>query len=319
MKKFITAFIFMLFCLCTFTYAYAEENEAQVAPTAEAETTINASQPRLMVTAFKVEGDSVSPEAKSTIEISIKNYSSSKTVRNIKLSILDETGEIKPDGIGTAFVEKIKSGGSYTWSIPVTVSKKAQTGEHKLNITMDYEDEYYTAYSASDTICINVKQSVSIDYNALMLPVKITQGDTQTISPIIMNTGKSTIRNCKITFDIEGIESGGVLFIGEIPAGESKEGSANLRANNDILGETAGTATITYEDEFGESYEKTAELSTLIEERIETPIEEREEEKKNPLWWLFLLAGAAAGGALGFAIPTAIHAKKQREEDEKRL
>lgn len=124
MKKFITAFILMIFCLCTFTYAYAEENVPQEAPVTEAETTINTSQPRLMVTAFKVEGESVSPETKSTIEISIKNYSSSKSVRNIKLSILDETGDIKPDGIGTAFVEKIKSGSSYTWSIPVTVSKR---------------------------------------------------------------------------------------------------------------------------------------------------------------------------------------------------
>lgn len=316
MKKYFIAILTLLLCFTCAMTAYAEETETSPEP----ETTQDASQPRLMVTSYKLEDDSLSPEKKSELEITMKNYSATKALCNVKLSILDETGDIKPDGMGTQYVERIYAGSTYTWKIPLTVSKKAETGEHKLTITMDYEDKYYTPYSASDTISINVKQSVAIDYDSLILPVKVTQGDTETVSPCIMNTGKSVIRNCKISFDIEGMESGGTLFIGEIPAGESKNGSANLRVGTDVLGETKGTATITYEDEFGESYEKTAELSTIIEEKIELPVQEEEEnEKRNPLWWLFMLIGLAAGGALGFGIPTAIRSSKQRKEDELRL
>lgn len=316
MKKALIFILTIIICCGFAVYAYAEETDIPSEP----ETTQDVSQPRLMVTSYKIEGGSVSPEKKAELQITMKNHSSTKAVSNIKLSILDETGDIKPDGMGTEYVKIIYAGGTYTWKVPVIVSKKAETGEHHLTVTMEYEDKYYTAYTATDTLSVNVKQTVSMDYDSLQLPSKVNQGDTETISPNIINTGKSTIRNCKIDFNIEGLESGGTLFIGEIPAGESKNGSANLRVGADKLGETKGTATITYEDEFGETYEKTVDLSTNIEEKVEVAEQEQvEEEKKNNLWWLFILIGLAAGGALGFGIPAAVRAKKQREEDEMRL
>lgn len=316
MKKALIFILTIIICCGFAVYAYAEETDIPSEP----ETTQDVSQPRLMVTSYKIEGGSVSPEKKAELQITMKNHSSTKAVSNIKLSILDETGDIKPDGMGTEYVKIIYAGGTYTWKVPVIVSKKAETGEHHLTVTMEYEDKYYTAYTATDTLSVNVKQTVSMDYDSLQLPSKVNQGDTETISPNIINTGKSTIRNCKIDFNIEGLESGGTLFIGEIPVGESKNGSANLRVGADKLGETKGTATITYEDEFGETYEKTVDLSTNIEEKVEVAEQEQvEEEKKNNLWWLFILIGLAAGGALGFGIPAAVRAKKQREEDEMRL
>lgn len=316
MKKALIFILTIIICCGFAVYAYAEETDIPSEP----ETTQDVSQPRLMVTSYKIEGGSVSPEKKAELQITMKNHSSTKAVSNIKLSILDETGDIKPDGMGTEYVKIIYAGGTYTWKVPVIASKKAETGEHHLTVTMEYEDKYYTAYTATDTLSVNVKQTVSMDYDSLQLPSKVNQGDTETISPNIINTGKSTIRNCKIDFNIEGLESGGTLFIGEIPAGESKNGSANLRVGADKLGETKGTATITYEDEFGETYEKTVDLSTNIEEKVEVAEQVQvEEEKKNNLWWLFILIGLAAGGALGFGIPAAVRAKKQREEDEMRL
>ena len=310
MKRFLT-FIFAIIICCAFAVpAFAEEEE----------TTQDGSQPRVMLTSYKIEGDSVSPDEQKEIEIVIKNYSSKKAVSNIKLSLSEDSGEIKPDGTGTKYVSKINANSTYTWKVPLIVSKTAQTGEHKLTLNVEYEDKYFAAYSATDIISVNVKQPVSLDYDAVQLPVKVTQGNTETISPNIMNTGKCTISNCKLSFDIDGLESGGVLFLGEIPAGENKSGGANLRVSSEKLGAVTGTITIAYEDEFGESYSKTIDVSTLIEEKIELPqTEEKEKEKKNPLWWLFLLGGVVLGGAAGFSIPTAIHASKQRKEDEMRL
>ena len=87
-----------------------------------------------------------------------------------------------------------------------------------------------------------------------------------------------------------------------------------------MLGETSGTATIRYEDELGNPYSETADLSTVIKEPPPQEAQnDSEKDTKYPLWWLFLLIGVAAGGAAGFAIPTAVHARKQRLEDEKRL
>ncbi len=288
----------------------------------EVETTAapqDTSQPRLMVTEYTVENGSIVPGESRNVSITIKNTNPSKAVGNIKLSLADESGELKTDGMGTAYVKSISANGSYTWTVALTAVHTAKTGEHPLTLSMEYEDSNHVGYSASDIIRINIKQSVMLKYDSARLPSKSIQGETVTVSVNLMNTGKSTIHNAMIDVDVKGLDSGGTVLVGEIPQGESKTGSVNLRVSSEILGKTQGAITITYEDDFGEIYTETVDVSTVIEEKIIKTDTEEEEEKTNPLWWLFMLIGAIVGGSLGFGIPYAIRSSKQRKEDEKRL
>lgn len=320
MKRILIFLMTLIFCLSFSVTVFADGEEGEPENAAVQETTADASQPRVMVTDYKLSSENILPSEKSELEITVKNFSPSKAVRNVKLSITEESGDIKIEGMPTKYVERIYAGSTYVWKLTLTASKTAGIGEHKLTVSAEYEDKYFNAYSSSDMISVNVMQTAGLDYDGIKLPAKVVQGETQSVSVKLMNTGKAVLRNCRVDFKIDGLESGGTLFIGEIPAGESKEGNANLRVSQDSLGEVKGKATIYYEDELGESYSKSAELSTVIEKKVEvaeTPAEE--EENKNPLWWLFLAAGMAAGGAAGFAVPTIIHSRKQRKEDELRL
>lgn len=308
MKKLITIILALVMCFGFTLTAYAEETE----------TTQDASNPRLMVTDFKVEGGSLTPNKKSKVTITLKNYSNTKYIKNIKLSVTEESGDIKPVGTGNKFVDIIYAGSTYTWEIELTASATAQIGEHAVTVSSEYEDKYYGAYSGSDVIRVNVKQTVGLDYSGVQLPVKVYPDDTTTMEISIMNTGKSNIRNCKIDFDIKGLESGGSTFVGEIPAGEQGSASANLRVGKD-LGDTEGIVIITYEDEFGKSYTKEQKVNTTVVERPVEPVEEEEEQSKYPLWWAFLICGIALGGGIGCAIPISIYKSKQRKEDEMRL
>ena len=308
MKKWIAFFLAFALCLGLAVTAYAEEDE------------MDGSTPRLMVTSYELDKDFVTPGESATLTVNIKNFSSSKAVKNIKLSI-NGSDDIVVDGMGTQYVSAIYVGSTYTWEIPVTAAKTAQDGEHSLTVSMEYEDKYYMSYSASDELKLTVKQTVALDFDGAILPAKVIQESTETVSVNLMNTGKSNLRNCKIDFDIEGLESGGTTFVGEIYAGESAVGSANLRVSSTMLGETAGTIRISYEDEFGESYSKTVEVSTTIAEKIvvNNTQSEEEEQAKYPLWWLFGLIGLAVGGGIGCAIPLSIISFKKRREYEKTL
>lgn len=278
------------------------------------------SQPRVMVTNYFVNSGYIQPSKTTDLEITFKNFNKSAAVSNIKLSILDESGELETKGMPTAYVDKIGANGTYVWKLSLKALNTAQIGEHKLSVTCEYEDSKFQTYSANDIILVNVKQSVSLDYSGLELAPKSIQGDTQSVSVTMMNTGKTVLDNCKVDFDIKGLTGSGTLFIGQIPAGESKEGTANLRVSEDLLGETNGTATISYDDAYGETHTETVKLSTTIEEQIETNEEEEEEKKsKYPLWWLFLILGLAFGGGIGCAVPIAIQKSKERKEDELRL
>lgn len=308
MKKIITIILALVMCFGFSLTAYAEETE----------TTQDASNPRLMVTDFKVEGGSLTPNKRSKVTITLKNYSNTKYIKNIKLSVTEDSGDIKPVGTGNKFVDIIYAGSTYTWEIELTASSTAQIGEHAVTVSSEYEDKYYGAYSGSDIIRLNVKQTVGLDYSGVQLPVKVYPDDTTTMDISLLNTGKSNIRNCKIDFDIKGLESGGTTFVGEIPAGEQGSASANLRVGKD-LGDTEGIVIITYEDEFGKSYTKEQKVSTTIVEKPVEPETEEEEQAKYPLWWAFLLGGIILGGGVGCAIPITVYTNKQRREDEMRL
>ena len=156
-----------------------------------------------------------------------------------------------------------------------------------------YEDKYFTSFESSDNILINVKQKTALDYDGIILPKKLTQDDTATMEVNLMNTGKSAIRNAKISFDIDGLETGGVLFIGEIKAGESKTGSANFQVSSSKLGDVKGTATLSYEDDFGKSYSESIPLSSTIikKKAVKSDSDMDKKKSKLSLWWLFLLIG----------------------------
>ena len=298
----------------------AEENEAEPSATEEPTTEDN-SAPRFMVTSYELKGGSLTPGKPAELSVTFDNYSYTKALYNMKFEISDPSGEILTTGMPTKYVDYVAAYGSYTWVIELTAINTATIGQHDLQVSVEFEDEKFNSYQSSDTVRIDVKQSVKLSYSGATLPKKVIQGDTQTVTLELMNTGKSRLYNCTLDFDIEGMQSGGSVFVGNIEPATSAQGSANLRVDSDALGEVTGKIIITYEDDYGKQYKKTADVSTVIEEKVEqvATTTEEEKEKKNPLWWLFMLIGSIIGGALGFGIPYAIRSGKQRKEDEKRL
>ena len=314
-------------CYINSDYLTSALPEADTAKPEDAQSTQSESAtednsvPRFMVTGYKLSEDSLSPEKTAVLAIAFRNYSDTKSIYNIKLSLSDSSGEIISTGMPTKYVDAVYAGGSYIWKIELKAINTASIGQHDLQVSAEYEDKSFVSYSSSDTVRIDVKQSVKLSYSGAVLPKKVIQGDTQTVTLELMNTGKSRIYNCTLDFDIEGMQSGGSVFVGNIEPAQSAQGSANLRVDTDTLGEVTGKITITYEDDYGKEYKKTADVSTVIEEKVEqvATTTEDEKDKKNPLWWLFILIGLAVGGGAGFGIPWLINDKKQRKEDDLRL
>lgn len=306
MKKIIAVLLCAVFALIP-TFAFAEE-------------TADFSTPRFMVTGYELGESSLSPEKAAELKITFKNYSASKAIYNIKLSLADPSGEILATGMPTQYVKSVYAGSEYVWTLELTATLSASIGRHDLIVTAEYEDKYYNSYSSSDTIMVDVKQEVKLKYSGALLPQKVIQGDVHTLSVELMNTGKSTIYNCTLDFNIEHIGSGGSVFVGNIEASCSATGSVNLRVDSDALGKAAGKITITYEDDYGKEYNETVDVSTVIEEKVEAAIvTEEKKENKNPLWWLFVLVGVIAGGSAGFGLTWYISDAKQRKEDDLRL
>ena len=277
------------------------------------------SAPKLMVTGYELDKEYITPGEKTLLKITVKNTHASRSVSNIKFSLSEESGEITPSGMGTAHVKNISAGGTYVWEVEITASHTVSVGEHRFNVSAEYEDSNYRSYSSSDTLRLNVRQIAKLKYDSAILPKKVVQGDNQTVTINLMNTGKSTVYNCTIDFDIEHLQSGGSTFVGNIESAQTGIGTANLRVDSNFEGEVKGKITISYEDDYGEVYTDTVDVSTVIEKKVEQLEIKEEPEKKNSLWWVFVIIGLAVGGGIGFGVPWIINDKKQRKEDDLRL
>ncbi|MCM1364417.1 MAG: hypothetical protein NC122_01715 [Faecalibacterium sp.] len=327
MKKLIAFLMCFMLCSCFAVSAFAEDAESKIEEEPKQETAVETTQdmssPRVMVIGYELDKESLTPEETAKLKITFKNFSSTKAIKNIKLTLDDPSGEIRVNGMASCYVPVVYAGSTYTWTLEIIAAKTANVGLHDLQFSAEYEDVNFSAYSATDTIRINVKQTMGLTYDGIMLPSVCVQGETVTITSNFMNSGKSLVRNLTITCDIKGLESGGSTFVGEVPVGESTSAGTNLRTSSEMTGAIDGTVTITYENELGEKFKETVNVSSVIKEKSEvtTVSDEDEEEsaKKGSVKWIFLALGAVIGGGLGYGIPTAIRNKKQRDEDEKRL
>ena len=292
---------------------------AEPEPETEPPTTTDRSAPRLMVTDYTLAPEYLSPGNTGKLTVTLKNTNNKRAIFNLKLTLSDDSGDLIQDGMNTRFVNAVYAGGSYTLETELTARHNAAVGRHSLTLTTEYEDGEFQSYSSSDTLYVDVRPTAELSFSGAQLPAKIVEGDTVTVTLTLMNTGKAQLSNCRADFDIPGLIGGGTAFGGDIAPGESKTVSANLRAQPDKLGATKGKITVTYEDEYGKTYTKTADVSTVIEKKVEVAAAPVEEQKKTLPWWLYGSAGLLLGGGAAFGVTYAVFAAKQRKQDELRL
>lgn len=251
-------------------------------------------EPKLMVTAVLTDPEDLKTGNESTLTITIKNTNGSRYVKNVIFSFNEMSNEIIPVGQDSIFVAKLDKGAEFKWSFQVQVLPTASSGIHTAMIEMTYEDSTHAAHNMSSKIYLEVRQPVRLSFDEPKFPVRVTQGDTQSFSLTLMNMGKSEIYNALLSFDIEGMANGGSILVGTIEPGTSKSGNTNFRVDSDKTGFVEGLITLTYEDDFGELYEKTIPLKTTIEQRVvpdKSLTNKTQDSGIVQLWWLFSIGG----------------------------
>jgi hypothetical protein len=114
--------------------------------------------------------------------------------------------------------------------------------------------------------------------------------------------------------------------MGNMEGGTSGTGSINVfvgnkemtegSENDGMYGYSAGTVTLTYEDEFGEVYTSETDISTTINEPVIAVTDEEPEEdpEKAGQWWVTILVGGAI--VAGLVIFTIARKTKKRQNHE---
>lgn len=299
--------------------AERDQTEPLTERTTQPETTADRSAPRLMVTDYSLDSGFLSPGAQGMLMVLLTNTNQKRAVSNLKLTLTDDSGELTQEGMNTRYVGGLGAGKTYTLEVVLSARHSAAVGRHSLTLTAEYEDDEFQSYSSSDTLYVDVRQNANLSFSGAELPARIVEGDTVTVTLTLMNTGKAQLSNCKADFAVKGLIGGGTAFGGDLVHGESKTVSVNLRAETEKYGAAKGTVTVTYEDEYGKIYTKTANVSTVIEKKVEAAAAPVETQKKTLPWWLYGSAGLLLGAGAAFGVTYAVFAAKQRKQDELRL
>ncbi len=201
-----------------------------------------------------------------TLNITLKNTASS-AVRNLKLTITTEKGELLPlEGAGTAYVAKIDADGEAQISFSMKAIDGLEEKSYKLTLKTEYEGSNGIEYTVDESVFIPVKLKQRISVTDIFLPdSELELGDTVEISASINNLGDGPLYNVTVQVSGENLEETR-SYIGNIESGKS--GILDVLTKASSISEIGdkNKLIVSYEDRAGNLYKEEAEFLVSVKQ-----------------------------------------------------
>ena len=234
------------------------------------------STPRLIVSGFTTNPETIKAGDTFTLTLHITNTSKATSVNNLTFDLQapvtgkDETSEgaafLPTSGSSVVFVDSIAAGASKDISIDLESRADLSQKPYVLTVNMEYEDANCNPYTADASVSIPIKQEAKFDVGTIdVMPSSISIGSESNIMFNINNTGKTTLYNVSVSFESPSI-TGGNTFIGNIEIGATGSVDAMLTGNEVTADDGKVKAIISYEDESGNVSTQEKEFELFVTE-----------------------------------------------------
>lgn len=246
MRKYIVGFLMILFSV------FAVSNTSQ------------ASQPKVMVDNYEMDKEKVAAGDDFCLTITLIN-TSAKSIKNMKISILSETGEILPrENAGTAYVDKLDGGMTIDIPFWMMAAKGIEEKAYKISVKLEYEDTSGISYTVEDSIYIPVSLEQRLSVTGFWLDEDIKLGDEVELTGMINNLGDGTLYNVSVATK-EGNLGKEECYVGNIETGKS--GNFDIVAKavkvTEAIDGEINHIIVTYEDKEGNKTEKEEKYSVI--------------------------------------------------------
>ena len=167
------------------------------------------STPRVIVTGFSTDPETVHAGDTFTLTLHLQNTSKATAVKNMVFDIqaasesTDTTyvaaSFLPTAGSSTVFVDKIAAGSNKDISIELEARSDLSQKPYVINVKMDYEDESVNAYENTASVSIPVRQEARIDTSSIeVTPQSIEVGGEANVSFSLYNIGKTKLYNANL-------------------------------------------------------------------------------------------------------------------------
>ena len=306
-------------CYVTITDG-ADPNAAE--PTEKPETPV--SQPKIIVSHYRITPSSVAAGEAFTATITLKNTSGTQSVQNMAVTVsCDSQNFVLQNETNVIYVGKLKKGEMTDIEVKYGTDLETPAGRYNIMLNIEYDNSDAQTLSGSGTVPVTVSQPLRVEMETPQVPETVNAGDTIPLSFQVMNMGRSAVYNVRIELDAPGLIPAETTFIGNMEAGTAMPGEMDVFVGtknmsdgyegDEKYGYTSGTVTLIYEDEAGNEYSEETEISTTIEAPVITPTtsEAEEEPEKAGQWWISIVIGSVVVAGLAAYI---IIRKKRREQ-----
>lgn len=214
-----------------------------------------AAEPKVMIQEYKVSGDGKMHSGKE-FDLSITLYNTSKrTVRNMKVTVLSETGEVLPvNSAGTAYIEQLDAETEETIKVKMKLDGVLQEKTYKLGVKLAYEDINGYAYNVDDAVFLSPATELEYYVSDVSFEGDNMVGEPFTYSGKVNNSGNGTLYNVKIKVEGENVNPM-MTGIGNIEPGKSQKFTLDTSYSHATAGTNMmNSITVTYEDREGNEY-----------------------------------------------------------------
>lgn len=244
--------------------------------------TAEAANPRVMVSDYSVKEGAVIAGKEFTLILNLKN-TASRAVKNVKLSIYTENGELLPaKGAGTTYISQIDIDGEEKLTFHMMAVDGLEEKAYKLSLKIEYESSNGMEYTVEEAVFIPVslEQRLSVT-DVFMAEEGVELGDTVEISAVANNLGDGMLYN--VTARIEGDNlREAETYVGNIEPGKSGMVDILTKATVVTQGDhRKNRIIIFYEDKAGTVYEQENDVKIGVSEPLYHDLEKVKESKEN--------------------------------------
>ena len=242
-------------------------------------STASAATPRVMVSDYTIKEGKVTAGKEFTLIITLNNTSTKNTVKNLKLSLTSENGDLLPaDGAGTAYVEQIDTDSETNLTFKMKARDGLEEKSYKLTLKTEYENTNGYEYTVEDSIFIPVSLDQRLSVTDIFIAEDSIQiGDVVEISAVVNNLGAGQLYNVAAEVKGDNIQETST-YVGNIESGKS--GTIDVLTKADIVTEgdhKKNYLVISNEDKEGKVYKREDLISVMVSKPIYENLEKVKE------------------------------------------
>ena len=277
------------------------------------------------------------PEAgkEFAMDLEFQNTSSTKVVKNIKISMNSPKGTDNKESEGsniftpvdssnTFFIDKIMPNGVVQKTINLYTVPDATAKTYNVTCSFEYEDGSNNQFKAEEEIGIPVVQSSRLEIGEVQTQEAFNVGEGTPLSVTFYNTGKVTLYNMMVRFESDELEAqNSTYYVGKFLEGSTE--NYDIQVNAMEPGEKKGNIVFSYEDSTGKKQEVKKEVKYTVSEapafdpnapENQMPAEEPGLKDKilNILKKWYLWVGLLAVGGITFVVVKKLKKKKETKD-----